>query len=44
MRLKSASSSLLSSLLVGVKTCTLRRTIGLSEILLRDWVTMAVVA
>ena len=44
MRLRSASSSLLSYLSVEVKTCTLRRAIGLSEILLRDWVAMAVAA
>jgi hypothetical protein len=44
MRPRSASSSLLSSWPVGVKTCTLRRATGLSEILLRDLVTMVVAA
>jgi hypothetical protein len=42
MRLRSASSLILSSLPVGVKTCILRRATGLSEILLQDWVAMAV--
>jgi hypothetical protein len=44
MRLMSASSSLLSSRPVGVKTCTLQRAAGLSEILYRDWVAMVVAA
>ena len=44
MRLRSAFNSLLFSRPVGVTTCTLRRATGLSEILLRDWVTMVVAA
>ena len=44
MRLRSTSISLLSSLPVGVKTCTLQRAIGLTELLLRDWVAIAVAA
>jgi hypothetical protein len=44
MRLRSASSSLLSSRPVCMQTCTLRRASGLSKVLLRDWVAMVVAA
>ena len=41
MRLRSTSSSLLSSREVGIEICTLRRATALSKVLLLEWVAMA---